>query len=72
MALGSTKLEITGKMKAGKEIVWRVWCHRIASNVLVSLIEDKEYCHLPKLAFLFLRAFDFKDHPQKDRLPINM
>ncbi|WP_192878056.1 MULTISPECIES: PVC-type heme-binding CxxCH protein [Arenibacter] len=57
------------KNEAGKEIVWRVGATE-SLPMLVSLIEDK---NMPssKLASYF-RAFDFKDHPQKDNYLINM
>jgi len=59
--LGSTKLEITGKIEAGKEIVMASWCTESLQCGI--LIEDK-ICHL-QLAFPILRAFDFKDPSTK-------
>ncbi|MBC8767136.1 PQQ-dependent sugar dehydrogenase [Arenibacter sp. BSSL-BM3] len=57
------------KSEAGKEIVWRVGAKE-SVPMMVDLIEDK---NVPssKLASYF-RAFDFKDHPNKNNYLINM
>tara|TARA_R110000868_G_scaffold1635_9_gene13151 strand:+ start:17009 stop:20137 length:3129 start_codon:yes stop_codon:yes gene_type:complete len=57
------------KSEAGKKIVWRIAATQ-SVPMLVAVIEDR---NIPssELASYF-RAFDFKDHPQKNNFLINM